>query len=274
MSNDVSEPYQYMFNGKIHSGEFSLKIQRSIGDSIKEEDFEDKQMDTLTDFPLYDLNIIKSQCISPGFLSIYLTKENKFDITLLAPGRTSLFTVKSTFSYLQDYYKSSPYIYFEGFSLVGNISFDLRQINGSIYTGDFYANIYFNQERSMYKSITIKNLTEQSLLFCKFYNGIKKYKLAKENEEIAFTDLNVFIAINKNESKQYIKVTSPNDFYWFYDYSQSTDINFLYTGTKEVLVSNVAYIINPYIYQPQITDYNWFIGIKSLQNKKTSIKYK
>ena len=69
-------------------------------------------------------------------------------------------------------------------------------------------------------------------------------------------------------------MTSPNDFYWFYDYSQSTDINFLYTGTKEVLVSNVAYIINPYIYQPQITDYNWFIGIKSLQNKKTSIKYK
>lgn len=55
----------------------------------------------------------------------------------------------------------------------------------------------------MYKSITIKNLTEQSLLFCKFYNGRKKYKLAKENEEIAFTDLNIFIAINKNEKTIY-----------------------------------------------------------------------
>ena len=64
-----------MFHGKIHSGEFSLKIQKSAGDSIKEEDLEDIQIDTLTDFPLYDLNIIKCQCISPGFLSIYLTKE-------------------------------------------------------------------------------------------------------------------------------------------------------------------------------------------------------
>ena len=77
----------------------------------------------------------------------------------------------------------------------------------------------------MYHSITVKNLTKQSLLLCKFYNGLKYYELAKEKEEISFTNKNVYIAINKNESKQYIKVTSPNDFYWFYDYSQSKDIN-------------------------------------------------
>ena len=93
MSNDVSEPYQYKFHGKIHSGEFFLKIQNSTGDSIKEEDFEDIQIDTLTDLPLYDLNIIKSQCINPGFLSIYLTKENNFDIISIIPGRESLFTL-------------------------------------------------------------------------------------------------------------------------------------------------------------------------------------
>ena len=53
----------------------------------------------------------------------------------------------------------------------------------------------------MYHSITVKNLTKQSLLFFKFYIGLKNYELAKENEDISFTDKNVYISINKNESK-------------------------------------------------------------------------
>ena len=118
------------------------------------------------------------------FLSIYLTKETKFDTRLVAPGSTSLFTVKNPFSYSQDYSKSSQYIYFEGFSLVGNISFDLREINGSIYTGDFYASIYFNQERSMYKSITIKNLQNKVYYFVNSIMGEKNINLQKRTKKL------------------------------------------------------------------------------------------
>jgi hypothetical protein len=158
-------------------------------------------------------------------------------------------------------------IYFHVFTINGNSEVDLTRIKGDKYKNSFYTKFYYPYTGGLY---IVNVLGFQSLMLSTVNIGETNITLAKENEDILVKSGEITY-ISLGFDKKSINISSNmSGFYWTYEFSQTDDINFLPRktyGLSNYEVGNTTYIKNPHYFQPNNTNYYWFITFKHLHNE-------
>ena len=277
---ELPESY-YTFNGKIHSGDFigSYRISELNPDDPIDKDFSNFDISSATTLPYnISLNIVKLQCKIPGIISIYMEKGNFYTIL-----DDISFTVVNN-EYVEEVsfpnYKFPVNLYFQGFNLVGKTSIDFSKINGKSFEKDFYTKISLSSEFSQnFYNISIKNNDLPTMILTNLNVGESKDILLEENKNITVQKYKrAIIKIDSNSKKKYIAIKSNNNkFYWDYQYSQTSDINYLPKlsyDSKHFQNGNIVFIDNPYTYSDKKTFYNWFVSLLHLNEGESKFTYK
>ena len=266
VSNDVTKESNYTYYGRVHFGEFSAEIKKTETIGFNE-DFENLPFEQLLDLPSFDINIIKFQCTKPGLLTVYFTNETKLSFGPLTGNSQTI--LKGPTSLIMDFSKESPYIYVEAF-IGGNISYDLTRIGGKNYTDrEFNTHIYNYPPKHWALPINFRELTgNKSMIYSNFNFGFNHNPIAKEKEKVKCEDralYRVYFQLDPKVTKKYIKIKSSKDsFYVYLEFSQTNSTNYLceYCGPLDIILENVTYIPNPYVFEEK-THYNWFIQARN-----------
>ena len=271
----------YTFNGKVHSGNFvgSYRATEFNPEDPINKDFTNFDISSATALPYnISLNIIKLQCKDPGVISIYMEKGNFYTIL-----DDISFTVVDN-EYVEDVsfpnYQFPVDLYFQGFNLVGKTSIDFTKINGKSFNNDFYTKITLSSKFSENSyNISIKNNDFCTMILTNLNVGEFKDIVLKENQNINMPKYKrAIIELDSKTNKKYIAIKSNNTkFYWDYQYSQTSDKNYLPKLTydsKHFQKGNIVFIDNPYAYSDKKTDYNWFISLLHLNDVESTFIYK
>ena len=278
-NQQIDEPStQKVFHAQTHFGQFIGSYRNSEfqkTDSINE-GLIDLSLNSLTYLPLYDYNIVKLQCLKPGIITFYFTR--KHDSTFGKGIRQSIYTQKT--AYTVDFSKEDLVnLYFQGFNLVGQTSFDLKELKGNKYTNNFYTKINSSNLYSTKYYIYVENFSTPSSFMLSFFNfGENNKIIIKEKEQkLVMKPGKLLINLEVITNKKYIKVTSSVDgFYWAYEFSQTEDINYLPTSSAGIATyekGNTLYINNPYSYQPIMTNFKWFVSLFHYNNEGVIFTY-
>ena len=275
---ELPESY-YSFHGKIHSGEFtaSYRNKEFSPDESMVKDFKEITMPSVTLLPHdLSLNIIRLNCTKPGIISVYMQKGNIYSIIddigfSLINGDNN---EEVSFSNLD----FPVNLYFQGFNLVGKTSISLTELKGEVYDEDFIAKITLSEDyKNNSYNVSIKNIGSFSMPLTIFNVGDCPYKILNKNEKISVGYNNrIIIPLEKTDSK-HIQINSSNGkFYWDYQYSQTSDVNYLpqlsynsinFEKDKSILIDN------PYKYNNTKTDYYWFITLVHFNDEQVSFDY-
>ena len=282
-NNEPESPESYYtFHGKIHSGEFTASYRNKEfnpddPDESMDKDFTEITISSATSLPHeLSLNIIKLKCTKPGIISIYMQKGNFYSIIddigfSLINGNIN---EEVSFSNLD----LPVNLYFQGFNLVGKTSINLTEIKGEVYEKDFVANITLSEDsKNNSYNVSIKNNDALSMPLTIFNVGECPYKILNKNQKISVGYNNrIIIPLEKNDSS-FIEINSTSGkFYWDYQYSQTSDVNYLpqlsynsinFQKDKSILIDN------PYKYNNSKTDYYWFITLVHFNNEEVSFNY-
>ena len=275
---ELPESY-YTFHGKIHSGEFtaSYRNKEFNPDESMDKDFKELTISSVTSLPHeLSLNIIKLKCAKPGIISIYMQKGNFYSI--LDDIGFSLINdninEEVSFSNLD----LPANLYFQGFNLVGKTSISLTELNGEVFEKDFVTKITLSEDsKNNSYNVSIKNIDALSMPLTIFNVGECPYKILNKNENISVGYNNrIIIPLEKNDC-HYIEINSTSGkFYWDYQYSQTSDVNYLpqlsyssinFQKDKSILIDS------PYKYNNSKTDYYWFITLVHFNNEEVSFNY-
>ena len=259
---------QYTFNGQVHFGAFKASYKTTAISLNKPiyENFTELLLNNLTDLPFYPINIIKLQCLSPGLITLYFTKQyNNIDKNTYSQNKiTSEESIKISKDFsLKDHF------YIQGINIIGCTNVNLIHLEDKEYKcTDFYIDYDYEFKLDNEGKIIVKNEREKSLLMFTFITHREdNQRIIEEKTKTTVNSLGkVVIPLNKTNLKKYIKVKSSNpQFYWMYEFSLTNDINYLGPiGTKltNYEKSNETYIINPYIYNNDSkTNYKWFVSL-------------
>lgn len=267
----------YTFHAKIHSGKFfgSYRTTEFDPDFPIDKDFQDFNISSLTDLP-YDyynhhLVIIKLQCKEPGLISIFIARGDYLNIL----NTVGLQVIKEDYDFNLKINKGKAYL--QVINLYGNTSINLTEYNDKIYNDDFYKELEITEYIT--KTISFKNFGSYSMILTSMTDSESKIILEKEYETIEVKpSKRVAIPLLNINNKKFIKISSTlKGFYWDYQYSQTSDINFLpsspYTSSYHFKKGNVGYIDNPYKYNNQKKHFNYMFITFMHKNEENSTFY-
>ena len=116
------------------------------------------------------------------------------------------------------------------------------------------------------KITLIENLIH--IFIINFNFGFNHNPIAKEKEKVKCEHralYRVYFQLDPKVTKKYIKIKSSEDsFYVYLEFSQTNSTNYLceYCGPLDIILENVTYIPNPYVFEEK-THYNWFIQARN-----------
>ena len=268
----------YSFLAKVHSGDFfgSYRTTEFDPDFPIDKDFEDFDISSLTDLP-YDyfnhhLVILKLQCREPGFISIFIARGTYLNLL----NSVGLQAIKEGYDFNVKISKENAYI--QVINLYGNTSIDLTKYKDNIYYNDFYIKLEIENHNTV--EIPFKIFGNDSMILTSMSYSESKSIIAKEYEAIEVkSNKRVIIPLLESADKKYIKINSTvNGFYWDYQYSQTSDINYLISSPSRrpyhFQRGNVAYIDNPYKYNKIKKHFNYmFITFKHYNEENSTFYY-
>ena len=272
----------FSFYGLIHSGAFTGSYRTSefdpdyqINKNFKEFTFTVNKGVTLAN--VY-LNIVKLQCTEPGLISVYMASggsEWPYGVQLsknTCDGSCSI-------SFSSDRLPFTLYI--QRFSLVGSTYYDCTEIKGSKYYNNFCAKIDITSRLSQTTHYSVKygksGSSDYTMTLTFGNKGENTDKVLTENEKILVLNQRIIIPLKVVNDKNYIKLqSSMNGIFWEYQYSQTSDINYLpymTTYSRHYEKKNVVYIDNPYKYSKIKTNYYWFVSFANPNEEGAFFSY-
>ena len=268
----------YSFLAKVHSGDFfgSYRTTEFDPDFPIDKDFEDFDISSLTDLP-YDyfnhhLVILKLQCREPGLISIFIARGTYLNLL----NSVGLQAIKEGYDFNVKISKENAYI--QVINLYGNTSIDLTKYKDNIYYNDFYIKLEIENHNTV--EIPFKIFGNDSMILTSMSYSESKSIIAKEYEAIEVkSNKRVIIPLLESADKKYIKINSTvNGFYWDYQYSQTSDINYLISSPSRrpyhFQRGNVVYIDNPYKYNKIKKHFNYmFITFKHYNEENSTFYY-
>ena len=123
-------------------------------------------------------------------------------------------------------------LYIQRFSLVGLTYYDCTEIKGSKYYNNFCTKIDITSKLSQTNYYSVKNgksgSSDYTMTLTFGNKGENTNKVLTENEKILVLNQRIIIPLKVVDDKNYIKLqSSMNGIFWEYQYSQTSDINYL-----------------------------------------------
>ena len=259
--------YSFYFTTKTHSGEFSVSYKANNlftnENELLTENYKDLKIDGYNLLPNYRINIIKLQCKEPGIISYFFNYDMKGYPSL---STTFIIANSSTEMTFYNIVKPNLKVYIEMFNLFGCIGIDLTKFDGPNYSGNCgnFATSYTTKKTSENYAIGVKCNVLSSIFSIINFGEINAIIMNENENKIISNNGLIYIPLKIRTDKKFIKIQSSyNHFYWTFEFSTQTDINFLRKDLTFISVKkNYTFIPNPYTFNSIKNDYNWYIVLK------------